>query len=235
MFLSVRSSKLYPRIRWCVSEANTVLPSFKHHRHWTRTPSHESSRFPSRSYTVKNDSNGCSCTGASNWLNLINSYVITYSWNTYTLIKLPSLTPSYKALSVWVPSYTCQAVFMGLTHFCPQFPSLKDNNRDLERAVIHSSCLITAWRWFRSRSQEQQERSSTVVAVKGKAAPERSRATTLSSHLGHRLSGMHHLGSRPGKTPHRHGLPESSAASVGASPEYTWETTKRFFSPFFPL
>lgn len=139
MFLSVRSSKLYPRIRWCVSEANTVLPSFKHHRHWTRTPSHESSRFPSRSYPVKNDlKKGCRYTVVSNWPNFVSSYIITYnSWTTYTLIKLPSLTPSYKALSIWVPGYTCQAVFMGLTHFCPQFPSLKDNNRDLGWAVFH--------------------------------------------------------------------------------------------------
>lgn len=50
MFLSVRSSKLYPRMRWWVSEARTVLPSLRHHRHCTRTPSHESSRFPSRSW-----------------------------------------------------------------------------------------------------------------------------------------------------------------------------------------
>lgn len=50
IFLSVRSSKLYPRIRWCVSEARTVRPSLRHHRHCTRTPSHESSRFPSRSW-----------------------------------------------------------------------------------------------------------------------------------------------------------------------------------------
>lgn len=92
------------------------------------------------------------------------------------------------------------------------------------------SCVVTAlsWlglRWFRSLTQEYQERGGEIhpafVAVLGKAAPEHSRATALSSHLGHKLSGMHHLGSRPGKTPHRHGLPESSAASVGASPEYS--------------
>lgn len=50
MFLSVRSSKLYPRIRWWVSEASTVLPSLWHHRHCTLTPSHESSKLPSRSW-----------------------------------------------------------------------------------------------------------------------------------------------------------------------------------------
>lgn len=151
MFLSVRSSKLYPRIRWCVSEAKTVLPSFKHHRHWTRTPSQESNRFPSKSYS---DKKGCRRTVANNWPNFASSYM---SRNTYTLIKLPSLTPSYKALSIWVPGYTCQAVFMRLTHFCPQFPSLKDNNRDVGWAVIHSSCVITAlfWsglQWFQSIS-----------------------------------------------------------------------------------
>lgn len=52
MFLSVRSSKLYPRMRWWVSDARTVRPSLRHHRHCTRTPSHESSRFPSKSWEV---------------------------------------------------------------------------------------------------------------------------------------------------------------------------------------
>lgn len=56
MFLSVRSSKLYPRIRWWVSEARTVRPSLRHHRHWTRTPSQESSRFPSRSWSPEGQS-----------------------------------------------------------------------------------------------------------------------------------------------------------------------------------
>lgn len=50
MFLSVRSSKLYPRIRWCVSDARTVFPSLKHQRHCTLTPSQESRRLPSKSW-----------------------------------------------------------------------------------------------------------------------------------------------------------------------------------------
>ncbi|TNN61590.1 hypothetical protein EYF80_028202 [Liparis tanakae] len=44
-----RSSKLYPRIRWWVSEASTALPSPRHHRHCTLTPSQESNKLPSRS------------------------------------------------------------------------------------------------------------------------------------------------------------------------------------------
>lgn len=56
MFLSVKSSKLYPLIRWWVSEARTVRPSLKHHRHCTRTPSHESSRFPSKSWQTQETS-----------------------------------------------------------------------------------------------------------------------------------------------------------------------------------
>lgn len=66
---------------------------------------------------------------------------------------------------------------------------------------------------------EEFKADTVIVAIQGKPAPERSRAIALSSHLGHKLSDMHHLGSRPGKTPHRHGLRESSAASIGVSPK----------------
>ena len=60
MFLSVRSSKLYPRMRWWVSDARTVRPSLRHHRHCTRTPSHESSKFPSKSFGDRRTQNAFS-------------------------------------------------------------------------------------------------------------------------------------------------------------------------------
>lgn len=50
MLKSDNSSKLYARTRWWVSAARTVLPSLRHHKQFTLTPSHESKTFPSRSY-----------------------------------------------------------------------------------------------------------------------------------------------------------------------------------------
>ena len=44
---SVRSSKLYPLMRWCVSAARTILLSGEHTRHCTRTPSQLSCIVPS--------------------------------------------------------------------------------------------------------------------------------------------------------------------------------------------
>lgn len=49
MLVSDSISKLYPLIRWWVSAASTVLPSLRHHKQFTRTPSHESKIFPSKS------------------------------------------------------------------------------------------------------------------------------------------------------------------------------------------
>lgn len=49
MLQSDKSSKLYPRMRWCVSAAKTVLASDFQAKDWTRTPSQDSKTLPSRS------------------------------------------------------------------------------------------------------------------------------------------------------------------------------------------
>ncbi len=123
-FLSVRSSKLYPRILWCVSEARTVRPSAIHHRHCTRTPSHDSNRFPSRSCPITTNQSLLK----SSLANPDNQTSLLPFW-TYTLVELPSLSSCNEALAVRVPGHAGQAVLMRLTHLCPQF-----------------SCLTTRWK-----------------------------------------------------------------------------------------
>ena len=87
MLQSVKSSKLYPRMRWCVSAAKTVRASVFQARACTRTPSHDSNTFPSRSYGNKH---------FLKWKSLLIAHVPDIFSELFSLESKPKISPITK-------------------------------------------------------------------------------------------------------------------------------------------